>query len=600
MNNYRPIVVQAFFVLVALVFISKLFYLQIINDEYKIKAKDNTVRKVRVYPYRGVILDRKNRPVVVNQPVFDLMVVKKKVDHLDTALFCQLLNLPKDKFIDKMDAIYGLASNKPQVLLKQIPLNEYSRFADLFDFSGFYFNPRIVRSYPHAVMSNSIGYIAEISKPELDRDTTDYYNQGDYVGKSGIEKTYEEDLRGEGGAKYVLVDVKGVEKGAFRDGELNEASIPGKSLQISIDVELQKYGERLMEGKVGSIVAIEPRTGEILAIVSSPTYDPNLLVGRDYSSNYVKLLQDSLKPLFDRATQAGYPPGSIFKIIEAGIGMQEKLITPTSRTYVEPYPNMGDHAPAGTYDVKKAITISSNWYFAKLYKRIIHQGKVDDRYEDAEINFNIWYDYVYSFGLGHKLQSDISHELGGSIPSNELYDRIYGDKRWKASTIISNAIGQGELLVIPIQMANLSALIANKGYYYRPHLIKQIGEKDSIPAKFKERLSCMVDSKYFDVIHDAMEDVVCCGTARRALTKDIVVCGKTGTAENPHGEDHSVFIAFAPKENPQIAISVYVENAGYGGTWAAPISSLMIEKYLKDSVSNKYEENRILEKHFIN
>lgn len=600
MNNYRPIVVQVFFVLVALVFISKLFYLQIINDEYKIKAKDNTVRKVRVYPYRGVILDRKQRPVVVNQPVFDLMVVKKKVSDLDTALFCQLLNLPKEDFIKKMDAIYGLASNKPQVILKQIPLNEYSRFADLFDFSGFYFNPRIVRSYPHAVMANSIGYIAEISKRELDSDTTSYYTQGDYIGKSGIEKTYEDDLRGESGAKYVLVDVKGVEKGAFRNGELNEPSIPGKNLQLSIDVELQKYGERLMAGKVGSIVAIEPKTGEILAIVSSPSYNPNLLVGRDYSSNYVELLRDSLKPLFDRATQAGYPPGSIFKIIQAGIGMQEKLITPTSRTYVDAYPNMGDHAPAGTYDVKKAITISSNWYFAKLYKRMLHQGKVDNRYEDAEINFNIWHDYVYSFGFGHKLGSDISHELGGSIPSDQLYDRIYGDKRWKASTIISNAIGQGELLVVPIQMANLSAVIANKGYYYRPHLIKQIGEKDSIPEKFKERLSCMVDPKYFDIIHDAMEQVVCCGTARRALTKDIAVCGKTGTAENPHGEDHSVFIAFAPKENPKIAISVYVENAGYGGTWAAPISSLMIEKYLKDSTTNKYEENRILEKRFIN
>jgi len=602
MNNIRPYIVQGFFIFVALVYVSKLFYLQIIDDEYKLKAKDNTIRKISVYPYRGVILDRNDEPLVVNQPVFDLMVVKREIKNFDTLKLCKLLNIEPQFVRETLNGITGLATNKPEPFLKQIPLVEYLAISDIFKFTGFYFSPRTVRFYPSAVMANALGYIAEISRKELDRDSAiGYYKQGDYVGKGGVEKSYEKELRGKRGARYVIVDVKGVEKGRLKNGEFDEISEAGQNLKLSIDLELQKYGELLMNKKIGSIVAIEPKTGEILAIVTAPSYDPNLLVGRDYSKFYKVLVQDSLKPLFDRTTQAGYPPGSIFKIIQASIGLQEKLITSTGITQVEPYPNMGDHSPAGSYDVKRAITISSNWYFAKLFKRMIQRDKFDNKYIDSEYGFDIWYKYLINYGLGHKLGSDISHELGGSVPSNAFYDKIYGDKRWKASTMISNSIGQGELLVVPLQMANVAATIANKGYYYTPHIVKGIGEKDSLPPRFKEKHYVGVEARHYDIIHDAMEDVVNHGTGMWARIKDIAVCGKTGTAENPHGEDHSVFIAFAPKENPKIAICVYVENAGFGGSWAAPISSLMIEKYLTDSISkpSRYKEKLMLEKKFI-
>lgn len=398
-----------------------------------------------------------------------------------------------------------------------------------------------------------------------------------------------------------MKNAKEIELGSYQNGAFDVDPISGHELQSTIDLELQAYGERLMKGKIGSIVAIEPKTGEILTIISAPTFDPNLLTGSKYSKNYNQLVNDSLKPLYNRATQAGYPPGSIFKMVQAAIALQEGIITEKSMRMVPRYPNMGDHSPSGVYNVRDAIRKSSNWYFAWLYKDILHRKKVKNRYEDAELGFDMWRKYVMSFGFGKKLGSDFAHEKGGSVPSNQLYDRIYGDKRWKASTIISNSIGQGELLVVPLQMANLAATIANKGYYYRPHMIKKIdGEITQEIEIYYQKNYTMIDSVHFDPIIEAMQGVVDNGTAARARTKDIVICGKTGTAENPHGEDHSCFIAFAPRENPQIAIAVYVENAGFGGTWAAPISSLMIEKYLKREVSNKRKEKRILEKDFIN
>lgn len=599
MNDNKKYIVQFTFVLVAIIFLIKLFFLQVIDSKYKLAAKDNTVRRIPVYPYRGIIYDRNDKIIVQNIPVFDLMVVKNKAFIEDTTLFCQLLNITKTDFDSLMNGITGLAVNKPMPFLKQISNEEYHSIEDRFYFRGFHFSPRVIRAYPYPTLANSLGYIAEISKTALEKDTTSYYKQGDFVGKSGIEASYENELRGKRGAKFVMVNVKGIEQGPYNEGQFDSLPEPGTNLISTIDIELQQYGELLMKNKIGSIVAIEPKTGEILAIISSPSYDPNLLTGRLYSKNYSVLLQDSLKPLFDRATNAGYPPGSIFKLLQAAILLQEKLVTKDQSIYVDPYPNMGDHSPAGYYTIHDAIRRSSNWYFAKMYKRLLQRGIVKNNEQDAEIGFDNWRNYVVRFGLGHKLESDISHEKGGFVPSNAYYDRYYGDKGWKASTIISNSIGQGELLVIPLQMANFSAIIANKGYYIRPHLIKGIGSRDSIRPQFQEKISVGIDPQHFDVITNAMEAVISNGTARRANIKDIVVCGKTGTAENPHGEDHSVFVAFAPKENPQIAISVYVENAGFGGTWAAPIASLMIEKYLTGEISDPAKEKRIVEKAFI-
>lgn len=599
MNDNKKYIVQFAFILVAFVFLVKLFFLQVIDSKYKLAAKDNTVRRISIYPYRGIIYDRNNKIVVQNNPVFDLMIIKKKAKVQDTTLFCELLKITKEDFIERMNGVSGLAVNKPMPFKKQISIEEYAEIEDRFFFQGFHFAPRVVRAYPHQALANSLGYIAEISKTQLDRDTTKYYTQGDYVGKSGIEKTYEEELRGKRGAKFVLVNVKGIEQGPYAGGQFDTLPEAGHDLYSTIDIELQQYGEALMRNKIGSIVAIEPNTGEILSIISSPSYDPNILTGRNYSDNYRLLLQDSLKPLFDRATNAGYPPGSIFKLLQSAILLQEGIVTKNQSIYVDRYPNMGDHSPAGYYTIHDAIRRSSNWYFAKMYKRTLERGVKKSQYHDAEYGYDIWREYVVKFGLGHKLGSDISHEKGGSVPTNAYYDRWYGDKGWKASTIISNSIGQGELLVIPLQMANFASVIANRGYYIKPHFIKGIGQPDSMRQEFYEKINVGINEEHFDPIIDAMEAVINNGTARRAITKDIAICGKTGTAENPHGEDHSVFVAFAPKDNPKIAISVYVENAGYGGTWAAPISALMIEKYLKGEISNKRKEKRILEKDFI-
>ncbi len=599
MNDNKKYIIQFVFFLVAIIFLIKLFSLQVIESKYKLAAKDNTVRRIPIYPYRGIIYDRNEKIIVQNIPVFDLMVVKNKAHVEDTALFCHLLNISTTEFDSIMNGITGLAVNKPMPFMKQISNEEYHSIEDRFYFRGFHFAPRVVRSYPYATLANSLGYIAEISKNALNQDTTQYYKQGDFVGKSGIEASYEKELRGKRGAKFVMVNVKGIEQGPYNEGKFDSLPEPGTNLISTIDIELQQYGELLMKNKVGSIVAIEPKTGEILSIISSPSYDPNLLTGRLYSQNYSVLLRDSLKPLFDRATNAGYPPGSIFKLLQAAILLEEGLVTKNQSIYVERYPNMGDHSPAGSYTIHDAIRRSSNWYFAKMYKRLLQRGVTRDAEEDAEIGFDNWRNYVLKFGLGHKLGSDISHEKGGFVPSNSYYDRYYGDKGWKASTIISNAIGQGELLVIPLQMANFSAIIANKGYYIRPHLIKGIGSTDTLRPEFRQKISVGIEERHFEVIIDAMEAVISNGTARRAFLKDIVVCGKTGTAENPHGEDHSVFVAFAPKDNPQIAISVYVENAGFGGTWAAPIASLMIEKYLTGQISDPAKEKRIIEKAFI-
>lgn len=602
MKKLSSIIVQVVIGLVAIVLVSRLYYLQIVDVKYKDEAYRSGFKKKIEYPYRGVIYDRNGKLLVANEPTLDLVVTVKQARGIDTVALCEVLKISKEEFVARGKEIRkerGYSPVKPYPFLKQFSVEEYARIQDRFRFEGFEFVPRIERTYPFDGLSNSFGYIAEISSRELG--SNKFYLQGDYIGKTGIEKKYEKELRGSRGFSYVKVSARGAEMGAFMEGSFDTLPVSGHDLISSIDADLQAYGEQLMKGKIGSVVAIEPKTGEVLAIVSAPTYSPSLLKGKAYSDNFRALSRDTLKPLFDRATQAAYPPGSIFKMIQAGIAMQEKLITPTQRTYVKRYPNMGDHSPSGTYTVKDAIRVSSNWYFAWLYKKLLERGTFKSQYKDTYHNYEIWRNYVRSFGLGGRLGTDFPQEKGGSVPDRAMYDRWYNNKPWKASNIISNAIGQGELLVIPIQMANLAAIIANHGYYYTPHFIKEVkGDISGVLDKYKVRHKTLVDSIYFEPIIDAMQTVVENGTARRARTKDIVVCGKTGTAENPHGEDHSVFIAFAPRDNPQIAIAVYVENAGYGGTWAAPISSLMIEKYLKKEISNKFKEKRILEKDFIN
>ena len=484
--------------------------------------------------------------------------------------------------------------------MKQLSNESFAKIqGHLIDYPGFHIQPRLVRSYPHRAMANAFGYIGEISRGQLERDSSKYYRQGDYIGISGIESTYEKPLRGKNGVRYKMVNVRGIEKGKFKDGDYDTLSIPGENLVATVDINLQQYAETLLKGKIGSIVAIEPKTGEILAMVSAPSYDPNALTGREFGESFGKLQKDSLNPLFNRPLMGAFPPGSIFKVAQSLVALQEGVITPETRIRC----NRGVincHGPHSFEDLKGAITVSCNPYFREVYRKMLNQEANSNTFIDTEIGLEQWRQHMLSFGFGRRLGIDLPNEKGGSIPTVGLYDRIYGDNRWKFSNIYSNAIGQGEVNVVPLQMANFAAIIANRGYYITPHMIKSIGEEGKPLQQFEERHYTTIDEKHFNVVIDAMEAVVQHGTGQyRAKLKDINVCGKTGTVENSRGEDHSVFIAFAPKENPVIAMAVYVENAGEGARAAAGITGLMIEKYIKGCTDNVALEEYILKGKFI-
>lgn len=596
----RKIVIGGIVVVISIIFITRLFFIQVLDASYKYSADNNVLRYETQYPARGLIYDRKGRLMVYNEAAYDLMIVPRQVKEFDTLDFCKTLNISKEYVVDNIKIAKKYSRYKPSIFLKQLSKSDYAEFQEkLHKFPGFFVQVRTLRKYPDGIAAHVLGYIGEVDDKITKQNS--YYKSGDYIGISGIENTYEEALRGQKGVKVFMVDVHNRIKGSFSGGKYDTIAIPGKSLVSSLDAELQKYGELLMKNKVGSVVAIEPSTGEILALVSSPTYDPNLLVGRTRAKNYSKLVSDSLKPLFNRALMAQYPPGSIFKIVQSLIALDQGVINintgfPCAKSIV----NCHAHPPAT--DIQKAIQFSCNPYYYYVYSRMIQRGISTNKFKDSEIGLASWVEYTHSFGLGKKLQIDLPAVKKGNIPDVKFYDKWYGKGRWAFSTIYSNGIGQGEVEVIPLQMANLAAIFANRGYYYTPHLVKEIGDEKYILDEYKEKHFTSVNPKYFDIVAEAMRAVVeeAGGTARRARISDITVCGKTGTAQNPHGEDHSVFISFAPKDNPKIAIAVYVENSGFGGTWAAPIASLMIEKYIRDSITRPDLEKYILDADFIN
>ncbi len=594
--NSRSIIIQAFMVLIALIFAIRLFWIQVINDEYKIAAENNIVQKIIDYPFRGLVYDRDGELMVYNTPVYDLMVVPREVNLADSSELIKLLKIDHKTFEQNFNKAKRYSSILASKFVEQIPNEMFARIQDqLIQFDGFYALPRTVRGYQRNILSNTLGYVAEIDRRQLQRDTTNYYKGGDYVGKTGVEKQHEKKLRGRRGIRYKIVNVQGVEKGAFRNGEYDTASIPGQSIQLTIDTELQRYAERLLDGKVASLVAIDPKTGDILAMVSSPSYDPGLLSGRGLSENFPKINSDPLKPLFNRPLQAMYPPGSMFKTVQSLIAMQEKVVYPKEQIYCDGT-LIGDLAPIGSYDVKKAITYSSNNYFYKVFKRTIEQGEDKSRFIDARLGLVKWRNYVSEFGLGDQLGVDIPNEQSGLVPDLAYYDRYIGKNRWAFSNIYSLSIGQGELLVTPIQMANLGATIANKGFFYQPHILKGI-EGEPTLSYGKNELS--INAEYFDVVIDGMEQVIQMGSGRRAFIPDLAICGKTSTVENPHGMDHSGFMGFAPKDDPQIAIAVYVEQAGWGGRAAASTASLVIEKYVKGEISRPWVEDFVLKGDFL-
>lgn len=602
----RKIIIQGIFILVGLVFVIRLFFIQVLDSNYKFEAQNNVMRRIIEYPYRGLIYDRNGKLLVYNTPVFDLMVVMKEVDIKDTLTFCDQFGLTKKEFIaniKKIKQAREYSSVKPIAFIKQLSITDYAKIQDfLVDYKGFYIQARTIRSYPLPSLANALGYIGEISKRQLESQENKYYSQGDYVGISGLESTYEKELRGKRGARYVMVNVRGVEKGAFKNGIYDTVSVPGENLYSSIDLDLQAYGEKLMENKIGSVVAIEPSTGEILAFISSPTYDPNLLAGRKFSENYNKLSRDSLKPLFNRPLMAMYPPGSIFKLVQALVAEEMGVLGPNTRYVCSGANAMGVkcHPHPSPQDLRGAIQYSCNPYFVINFKEMLNIDKHPNKFINTEINYDAWRRAMLDFGFGKRMAVDLPNAKSGNIPSNKYYDKIYGDLHWKFSTIYSLGIGQGEVLVTPIQMANMAAVIANRGFYNTPHLVKGIGNDKQIPAEFLKKHDAGVNPKHFPAVIDGMQAVMEAGTARYyGYVQGIDICGKTGTAQNPHGEDHAAFIAFAPKVNPKIAIAAYVENAGFGGSWAAPIATLMIEKYLKDSTSRPKIEKYILDKDFI-
>lgn len=600
MNESRKYIIQLVIVLTGIIFLAKLFSIQVLDSKYAEAATSNIIHKVIEYPYRGLIFDRKGQLIVFNTPQYNLTVIPAEVKHLDTAKFCNVFGISKEEFIEKMTDAEDFSYVQPSIFIKQLSNKDLASIQDhLVDFNGFDIQPRTTRSYSQPVLANALGYVSEINKRQLERDSADYYKQGDYIGQSGLEAFYEKQLRGRRGVKFKVKNVRGIEKGAYAEGEYDTLAIPGLNLVSTIDLDLQVYGEELMKGKSGSIVAIEPATGEILSIVSGPSYDPNRLTGRDYSKNFSQISQDTLKPLFNRPLMAQYRPGSIFKIIQAMVALQEGVIAPNTRIVCNRN-IIGCHGPHSNEDLVGAITHSCNPYFHQVMRRVVNQGKSEDTYEDTRIGLANWHKHIESFGLGAPLGIDLPNEKSGMIPSVEYYDRAYKGEPWKYSNIYSIAIGEGENLVVPIQMANFAATVANRGYYYIPHLVKSIGDSGEPLPQYKEKHYTTVDPKYFDFAVQAMANVVESGTGQyRAKLKDIAVCGKTGTVQNDPMPDHSVFIAFAPKDDPKIAVSVYVEDAGQGARAAASIASLMIEKYLLGETQRPYIEEYVKKGEFI-
>lgn len=599
----RKSIIQLIIIAIGLVFVVRLFFIQAVDNKYKDEAQQNVLRKVVEYPYRGLIHDRKGKLMVYNVPVFDVMVIMREVRMKDTATFCKDFGITEEEFkstIAKVKTDKGYSSKKTVPFLKQISVEDFAKIEDnLYKYPGFYVQARTIRGYPQSSAGHLLGYIGEINKKRLEKQKDSYYEQGDYIGISGIEQSYEPYLRGRRGSKYIMRDVHGVEKGSYMNGAVDTVSIPGQNLTSTIDLALQQYGEKLMGKMIGSVVAIEPSTGEILAFISSPYYDPNLMTGRAFSKNYTELEKDTLKPLFNRPLMAMYPPGSIFKVAQALVGQQLGVLNANSTYPCNQSWGPKCHAHPSPNNLEGSIQWSCNPYYYMVFRNIIQQEQNPNKYIDSEMGYNQWRTLMLSFGFGSKMDVDLPNIKPGLIPSTNFYDKWYGNHRWKHSTIRSLDIGQGEILIVPIQMANMAAIIANRGYYITPHFIKEIDNRPITDPKLTNKHKTGVDEKYFQVVVNGMEKVVIGGTASWTKIKGTDICGKTGTVQNPHGNDHSVFMAFAPKNNPKIAICAFIENAGFGAMTAAPIVTLMIDKYLNDTTSRKPMEDYVLKKDFV-
>lgn len=583
---------------------AQLFNLQILNKQYRGFADSNAFYKKTLYPSRGAIYDRNGELLVYNQATYDVMMVAREMNGFDTLDFCNMLEMEKETFLE-YDSIMrdnrrnpGFSSYTPQRFMTKLNTREYALLQEkLYKFPGIYIQNRTERRYKHPNMGLILGYIAEVDKNTMTNDP--YYSRGDFVGKSGIELAHEEHLRGEKGVEILLRDAHGRIQGKYEEGSHDKMPVSGQDLTLSIDIEMQAYGEYLMQNKIGSVIMIEPKTGEILAMVAAPSYDPSLLTGREFGKNYLELARDPYKPLINRAVLGVYPPGSTYKPAQGLIFLQEGIITPDTRYgCAGGYPPLGGrprcHGHPTPLPLDPAIATSCNSYFcygltAMLTNRVF--------YDDINDAFDHWRDRMVSLGFGNKLGVDLPSEQRGFIPNSKFYSKIHRTENWRAANIISIAIGQGEILTTPLQLANFAALVANRGHYYVPHVVKKLKDKP-LDELYTTRQETGIDREFYEVTVSGMAHAVTGGTCRGIyLGPEIEVCGKTGTSQNPHGEDHSLFLGFAPKDNPQVAIAVIVESGRFGATTAVPIARLMFQKFFKDSIpdSDKWLEQRMVE-----
>lgn len=596
----RKLFLPGLIIVVTLVLLSRLFYLQVINEDLKLQSENNAIKKLYDFPERGYVYDRFGKLLVANQSSYDIMVVPREMKDVDTLKLCALLSVSKEFFLDKITKAKHYSPMLPSVFLSQLNKREYAAFQEQErKFSGFYSQKRALRDYQVDFAGNIFGFIAEVD--ELQTKKHPYYKSGDLIGKQGIEKQYEEILRGVKGIHYLLRDKNNRVIGPYKEGVFDTLKQQGKDITLTIDAKLQQYGTELMVNKRGGIVALEPNTGEILALISAPTYDPGLLVGRQRSKNYTKLYYDSIaNPLFDRGLLAQYPPGSPFKIITGLVGLEEEVITPETGFYCNHGFSYGGGRfmkchDSGFSQLNNGTYKSCNTYFCSVYRNLI------DKYGNSTKGVDIWADHVKSFGLGQFMGTDLPIGKKGNIPTSKTYNRIYPNGGWKGSTIISNGIGQGEVLTTPLQLANMMAVVANRGYYYTPHIVKKI-KGQPIDKQFTTKHLSTIKRQHFLPMVEGLADVYKKGTAANLQVKDLEICGKTGTAENKirvggktyQLKDHSIFVAFAPKDNPTIAIAVFVENGYWGNRWAGPIATLMIEKYINGKITRKDLEERML------
>lgn len=590
----RKFVIGGIALIIVVTYIIRLAFLQLMSEDYKTYADSNAFLNKVLYPSRGGIYDRNGTLLVYNQPAYDIMVVMREVSGLDTLDLCRTLGMTKEEFDNRMSVIKdrnknpGYSTYTQQLFLGQIPAEEFSVFQEkLFRFRGFYVRERAIRRYRYSHAAHVLGDVAEVSPADIESD--EYYQSGDYIGKQGVERSYEKYLRGEKGVEVLLRDARGRIQGHYKNGEKDRRPVPGKDVTLSIDLELQKLGERLMEGKKGSIVAIEPKTGEVLCMVSAPTYDPRLMEGKQRGKMMARMGRDPLKPMINRAVLGTYPPGSTFKTSQALTFLQEGIITastayPCSHGFRFGRLKVGCHGHAAPLPLQPAIATSCNGYFCwGLYYMFGNRKK----YSSVQDAMTRWKDYMVSMGFGYKLGIDLPSEARGMIPNAQYYDKAYRGS-WSGLTVVSISIGQGEVLLTPLQIANLGATIANRGYYITPHVVKHV-EGAQLADSLLEKHKTMVDSKYYEYIVGGMRKAVTGGTCRAADNSMYEVCGKTGTAQNPHGKDHSAFMGFAPMNDPKIAIAVYVENGGWGANYGVPLGALMMEQYINGGLSPESE-----------